>query len=752
MSYQVGIDLGTTYSAAAVCRPGGGAPEVVPLGQRAASVPSTVYIGSDGVFQIGEAAERHALSDPGRVVREFKRRIGDPTPVHVGREPLPAEELASRYISRLLQDVAAREGAVASRVAVTHPAGWGPHKLESLRAALTQHGMRSAVLLSEPQAAAVGYASKERVEPGAVVAVYDLGGGTFDAGVVRKSAGGGFELLGTPEGLEHLGGVDFDEVVFSHVRSALGSEWSSLDPSDPDVLAAVAGLRRECTAAKEALSHDTEVLISVVLPGVCTQVRLGRTEFEEMIAPAVQDTMAALHRALESAGVKAADLGALLLVGGSSRIPLITQLVSSEFGRSAAVDVDPKGVIAGGAAVVARELERGGGGAGRTAGSGRAVGSVAARGDARVAAAAEGVRHAGVSGAARCSRVGRCGWFPRRCCSSRRYGCRCRSRRSCWRPGRCRASRQRRRRGRLRCRCGCGLGGIRRLGRFGRVCGLGWFGRVCGLGRFDRRCRARPLDRTGALVQRDTGQQQRVVDAGAHRHARPSHVASGGRRAGRSGHPAAQAGAAVLDHHRRATERSSYGGRAGCGRAGAGPARRSGGVRRNPDRRRSGRRCLGPDAGRQHGLAADRHGRLQRTAADRQLRTEAGPTSPARPRASACATGAPADLGRSRADPRAGNDRGAPADHARDDDTSASPDADDDKAGGEPKGGGAEELAPDAGGDQQGADGDNQGGGGQDAVVPAANRTGPGGSDGGDVTDATQDGSGGESAADRRRG
>ncbi len=124
MSYQVGVDLGTTYSAAAVCRPGGPV-ELVPLGQRASSVPSTVYAGPDGGFLIGEAAERRALSDPARVVREFKRRIGDPTPVLVGREPMPAEELAVRFISRLLQDVAAREGAVASRVAITHPAGWG---------------------------------------------------------------------------------------------------------------------------------------------------------------------------------------------------------------------------------------------------------------------------------------------------------------------------------------------------------------------------------------------------------------------------------------------------------------------------------------------------------------------------------------------------------------------------------------------------------------------------------------------------
>ena len=321
-------------------------------------MPSTVYAGPDGAFLIGEDAERRALSEPGRVVREFKRRIGDPTPVLVGHEPMPAEQLAARFVARLLQDVSRREGATPSRVALTHPAGWGQHKLRSLRGALAEHGLGSAVLLSEPQAAAVGYANTERIELGATVAVYDLGGGTFDAAVVRKTAGGGSSCSALRKGSTSSVGWTSTRRSSRMCVARSDPDWDGLDPSDPEVLAAVAGLRRECTAAKEALSHDTEVLISVLLPGICTQVRLGRAEFEDMIRPAVAETVAALRRALGSAGVTAADLGALLLVGGSSRIPLITQAVSEEFGRSAAVDVDPKGVIASGAAVVARGAER----------------------------------------------------------------------------------------------------------------------------------------------------------------------------------------------------------------------------------------------------------------------------------------------------------------------------------------------------------------------------------------------------------
>ena len=181
-------------------------------------------------------------------------------------------------------------------------------------------------------------------------------------------------------------------MVFAHVRTAVGADWDALDASDPEVLAAVAGLRRECSAAKEALSHDTEVLVSVLLPGICTQVRLGRAEFEDMIRPAVQDTVAAMRRALDSARVSAAELGALLLVGGSSRIPLITQLVSEEFGRSAAVDVDPKGVIAAGAALAARAAQR----ARRPAGPvGRSAGPGGRSAGPGVRSAGPGVRSAG---------------------------------------------------------------------------------------------------------------------------------------------------------------------------------------------------------------------------------------------------------------------------------------------------------------------------------------------------------------------
>ena len=351
MSYQLGIDLGTTYTAAAVCRSsdrGQLDPEVVTLGTRSATVASVLYLGADGSVLVGEAAERRALTDPDRVVREFKRRIGDDTPLIIGDTPHQAHDLAARMISWVVERVAEREGGPATRIAITHPASWGTHRKELLAGALRATGL-SVTFLAEPQAAAVSYASAERVESGSTIAVYDLGGGTFDAAVVRKN--GTFTLLGQPEGIDRLGGIDFNDAVFEHVRAGLGQALETVDVNDPSVLTAVSRLRRECVEAKEALSSDTEVTIPVLLPELRTQARLTRGEFEAMIRPQLEETVDALQRAVASAGLTAADLSVVLLVGGSSRIPLVAQLVSDTLDRPVAVDADPKNAIALGAAL-----------------------------------------------------------------------------------------------------------------------------------------------------------------------------------------------------------------------------------------------------------------------------------------------------------------------------------------------------------------------------------------------------------------
>jgi molecular chaperone DnaK len=354
LSYHVGIDLGTTYTAAAVFRDGRAT--IFSLGDRSAAIPSVVFLREDETILTGDAAVRRAVTEPERVAREFKRRLGDTTPIIVGGSPYSAEALMARLLRFVLDDVAAGEGGEPDRVAVSHPANWGEYKHDLLRQALQLADLDPAnvTLLTEPEAAAISYATQERVDPGEVLAIYDLGGGTFDAAVLRRTDAG-FEIIGKPEGIERLGGIDFDAAVFAHVVRALDGVIEELDHDDPTTISAVARLRQDCVDAKEALSSDTDATIPVLLPGLQTEVRITRGEFEGLIRPSLVDSIEALRRALRSAGVGPDDVSKVLLVGGSSRVPLISQMVSSELGRPVAVDAHPKHAIALGASIAAAQ-------------------------------------------------------------------------------------------------------------------------------------------------------------------------------------------------------------------------------------------------------------------------------------------------------------------------------------------------------------------------------------------------------------
>ena len=345
--YGLGVDLGTTHTAAAVRVDG--RVEAVQLGSRRPEIPSLVFVLPDGGVLVGEPAERRGAAEPERLAREFKRRIGDPVPLLVGGAPYPAHALTARLLRQVFDIVAGQYDGPPSAVTVTHPANWGPFKRELLEQAVHLADVGEVAYRTEPEAAAINFAAGERVRPGETVAVYDLGGGTFDAAVLRKTDTG-FALLGRPEGIEQLGGIDFDEAVFGHVVATLGSAVEELDPEDEEATAALARLRRECTEAKEALTFDTEVMIQVALPGLHTRVRLNRSEFEAMIGPALSETVAATGRALRSAGVSADDLRSIVLAGGSSRIPLVSQLLGAEFGRPVTLDPHPEHSIALGAA------------------------------------------------------------------------------------------------------------------------------------------------------------------------------------------------------------------------------------------------------------------------------------------------------------------------------------------------------------------------------------------------------------------
>ena len=347
MAYVLGVDLGTTFSAAAIAAENG--TTVVTLGTRTAAIPSIIFLREDGVLLFGEAAERRGVAQPERVAREFKRRFGDETPLLLAGSPYSADALSAHLLRHIAEQVALEQGGPPAAVVITHPATYGPYKRELLEEAVRLAALEDATLLTEPEAAAIHYATSERVSAGDLIAVYDLGGGTFDAAVVRRNDDG-FVLVGTPEGIERFGGIDIDHAIFGHVATTIGDAISALDRRDPSTRVALAQLREACRQAKETLSTDTEAIVPVMLPSKHTEVRLTRLEFETMITPRLVETVAVLQRSIRSAGVSDKDVSRVLLVGGCSRIPLVADLVRDLIGRPVALDANPKHAIALGAA------------------------------------------------------------------------------------------------------------------------------------------------------------------------------------------------------------------------------------------------------------------------------------------------------------------------------------------------------------------------------------------------------------------
>src|SRR3954452_14784996 len=170
MAYRLGIDIGTTYTAAAIVE--NGQVSIIALGDRAAAVPTVVFLREDDEILTGDAANRRAATEPGRVARQFKRRVGDPTPLLLGGSPMSPQALMAKMLRWTVDRVSQLQGGPPDHVTVSHPANWGAYKLDLLGQAMRMAELGATTTLSEPEAAATYYASTQRVEPGAVVAVY----------------------------------------------------------------------------------------------------------------------------------------------------------------------------------------------------------------------------------------------------------------------------------------------------------------------------------------------------------------------------------------------------------------------------------------------------------------------------------------------------------------------------------------------------------------------------------------------------
>ncbi|RKT52390.1 Hsp70 family protein [Saccharothrix australiensis] len=334
MPYVLGVDVGTTRTAAAVCRLDGAGraePELVGLGGPGGGVASSLRLTADGSFAVGEPG------DPRWTAVGFARRVGDGVPVVLGSEPCAAEELTALMVLWVAGQVAEREGEPAARIVLAHPPGWGPHAKGLVRRALRAVGLEDVVLLAEPLAAAANHSFGR-----GPVGVFSLGSHAFSAAVVRP-----FELVAWADGVDQAAGADFDDLVFEHVRAALGRAFGELDAEDPRTRALRGRLRRDCEAAKRLLSGTFETAVPVHLPSGLVEVPLDRARFEELIRPSVEQAVSVFERV-----VRGAALEATVLVGGSARIPLISSLLPGRVVFEAA----PESSAVKGAAVAGRQL------------------------------------------------------------------------------------------------------------------------------------------------------------------------------------------------------------------------------------------------------------------------------------------------------------------------------------------------------------------------------------------------------------
>jgi molecular chaperone DnaK len=351
VSWELGIDFGTSYTVAAIAKEGNVTTVDVESNGRS-RLPSCVFLSLDGQILVGTAAQHQAVFAPERYEPTPKRVLSEGE-LFLGDRVIPVTELAAAVFKKVYREACAQEGqTVPSKVRVTHPADWNDSRKSVLREAVEKAGISNYELVDEPVAAAVRI-SLAATQPGQTIAVYDFGGGTFDAAVLERTTGG-FEIAGPPAGRDPLGGEDIDIRIVNYLGEVLGDEypedWPKLiSPPDASWRHKSTDLREEVQRAKETLSEVG--VCQLWVPGIERDIQLTRTpELEDLIKDDIEATVDCLEQALEDANVKAKDLAGIYLVGGSSRIPLVGATIYRRLNVKPMVQDNPKSVVAMGAA------------------------------------------------------------------------------------------------------------------------------------------------------------------------------------------------------------------------------------------------------------------------------------------------------------------------------------------------------------------------------------------------------------------
>jgi len=373
MSKIIGIDLGTTNSAMAVMQ--AGKPEIITNSEGNRTTPSVVAINKNKERLVGQVARRQQVTNPKNTIYEVKRLIGrnfsdrevqrdlklmgyeivksgNGVKVKMGDKDYSPEEISAMILSKLKADAEAFLGDKVTEAVITVPAYFDDSQRQATKDAGKIAGLEVKRIINEPTAAALAYGLDKGGKKDEKIAVYDLGGGTFDVSILELGDGV-FEVKST-NGDTHLGGADFDRVIVNYFANEFKKEHG-IDITGDN--AAMQRLRDEAEKAKIELSTAQEV--DVNLPFLTADAdgpkhfehKLTRAKLESLVAELIDKTAAPCEKALKDAKLKASDIDAIVLVGGMTRMPAVQEKVKGIFGKDPMKGVNPDEVVAIGAAI-----------------------------------------------------------------------------------------------------------------------------------------------------------------------------------------------------------------------------------------------------------------------------------------------------------------------------------------------------------------------------------------------------------------
>lgn len=343
MSKVIGIDLGTTNSCVSVYE--GGEAKVIVNADGDRTTPSVVAF-KKGDILVGKTAKHQSVTNPD-TISSIKRLMGTNKKVKANGKEYSPEEISAMILGDLKKTAEAYLGEKVKKAVITVPAYFNDAQRQATKNAGKIAGLEVERIINEPTAAALAY-GLDKQETNQTILVYDLGGGTFDVSILELGDGV-FEVKST-SGNNKLGGDDFDQRIIDYILDDM-KENHDTDLSDNKM--ALQRIKEEAEKAKKTLSSSTSAEIS--LPFITAELNyettLTRAKFEELVDDLVESTLDPVHKALKDAKLKASDIDKVILVGGSTRIPKVQELVKKELGKEPSKEVNPDEVVAMGAAI-----------------------------------------------------------------------------------------------------------------------------------------------------------------------------------------------------------------------------------------------------------------------------------------------------------------------------------------------------------------------------------------------------------------